>query len=152
MEAKPSQRFRICIVSDFFYPRLGGVELHQYQLAQGLLSRGHKVIVVSLNLRNRRNCCNVYCMWWSFFHHKYSAVYIKITGTYGKKNERQGIRYMTNGLKVYYCPQMSIHNQASLPVLFTFFPVFRQIVLREQIQIVHGHQTTSSLAHECESP
>lgn len=91
--------------------------MHQYQLAQGLIRRGHKVIV--------------------------------ITGTYGSKRERQGIRYLTNGLKVYYCPQMSVHNQASLPTLLTFFPLFRQIVLRERIEIVHGHQTTSALAHEC---
>jgi phosphatidylinositol glycan class A protein len=61
--------YNICIVSDFFYPRLGGVELHQYQLAQGLIKRGHKVVIV--------------------------------TGTYGQGNNvRQGIRYMTNGLKV----------------------------------------------------
>ena len=65
---RPKRRMRICIVSDFFFPRLGGVELHQYQLAQCLIRRGHKVIVV--------------------------------TGTYGRKNQRQGVRYMTNGLKV----------------------------------------------------
>lgn len=41
------RRYRICIVSDFFYPRLGGVELHQYSLAQALQRRGHKVVVVT---------------------------------------------------------------------------------------------------------
>lgn len=41
--AGKGEQLRICIVSDFFYPRLGGVELHQYQLAQGLIRRGHKV-------------------------------------------------------------------------------------------------------------
>ena len=51
--------------------------------------------------------------------------------------------------QVYYCPQMQIHDQASLPNLFLFFPLFREILLRERIQIVHGHQTTSALAHEC---
>ena len=113
-----TSRYNICIVSDFFLPRLGGVELHQYQLAQGLIRRGHKVVTV--------------------------------TGTYGNNpGQRQGIRYLTNGLKVYYCPQMQIDNQASLPTLFLFFPLFRQIMLREKIQIVHGHQTTSALAHEC---
>jgi phosphatidylinositol N-acetylglucosaminyltransferase subunit A len=114
---KSRRRLCICLVSDFFYPRLGGVELHQYSLAQCLLRRGHKVIV--------------------------------ITGTYGDHNQRQGIRYLTNGLKVYYCPQMSIYNQASLPTLYSFFPLFRQIAIREGVDIVHGHQTTSSLAHEC---
>jgi leucyl-tRNA synthetase len=31
------------MVSDFFYPNFGGVETHQYQLAQWLIKRGHKV-------------------------------------------------------------------------------------------------------------
>jgi len=117
---RSDRQLRICLVSDFFYPRIGGVELHQYQLAQCLLQRGHKVIV--------------------------------ITGTYAGREsatERQGVRYVTNGLKVYYCPQMSLYNQASMPTLYTFFPLFRNIILRERIDIVHGHQTTSALVHEC---
>lgn len=56
---------------------------------------------------------------------------------------------MTRGLKVYYVPQMPVSSQVALPACFTFFPVFRQILIREKIQIVHGHQTTSALAHEC---
>ena len=31
------------MVSDFFYPNMGGVESHIYQLAQCLIQRGHKV-------------------------------------------------------------------------------------------------------------
>ena len=107
--------YNICLVSDFFFPRMGGVEMHQYSLAQCLIKRGHKVVL--------------------------------ITGTYD--NQRQGIRYMTNGLKVYYCPQMSVVDQATLPLFFTFWPIFRSIVLRENVEIIHGHQTTSFLAHEC---
>jgi phosphatidylinositol glycan class A protein len=107
----------ICIVSDFFLPRLGGVELHQYSLAQALINLGHKVIIV--------------------------------TGSYGDKNQRQGLRYLTSGLKVYYLPQIALHNQVSAPTLFTLFPLFRTIVLREEIDIIHGHQTTSPLAHQC---
>lgn len=30
------------MVSDFFYPNFGGVENHIYQLAQCLISQGHK--------------------------------------------------------------------------------------------------------------
>ena len=62
-------RHKICMVSDFFYPRLGGVEMHLWSLSQNLLRLGHKVIVVT---------------------HAY--------------NDRKGIRFMTNGLKVYYMP------------------------------------------------
>lgn len=53
------------MVCDFFYPRLGGVEMHIWSLSQCLLRRGHRVVVV----------------------------------THGYDN-RKGVRYMTNGLKV----------------------------------------------------
>jgi phosphatidylinositol glycan class A protein len=54
------------MVSDFFYPNMGGVEEHIFNLSQCLIRRGHKVIIM--------------------------------THSYG---ERVGIRYMTNGLKVW---------------------------------------------------
>lgn len=77
------RRLRICIVSDFFYPRLGGVELHQYSLAQALLARGHKVIVV--------------------------------TGTYDDEGgqRRQGVRFVTNGLKVRQRPRQRDRDRAA---------------------------------------
>ena len=113
-------RYRIAIVSDFFHPRLGGVELHQYSLAQALLQRGHTVIIV--------------------------------TGTYASPTagqaQRQGVRYLTNGLKVYYCPHLSFHQQASIHTLYAFLPLLRCILLRERIQVLHAHQATSMLAHE----
>ena len=59
-------RYSILMVSDFFFPNLGGVEMHIWSLSQCLIQRGHKVVV--------------------------------LTHAYG---DRQGIRYMTNGLKVY---------------------------------------------------
>ena len=31
------------MISDFFYPNMGGVENHIYQLSQCLIARGHKV-------------------------------------------------------------------------------------------------------------
>jgi phosphatidylinositol glycan class A protein len=37
----------IAMVCDFFYPGLGGVEMHIYQLSQCLIKRGYKVIVVT---------------------------------------------------------------------------------------------------------
>jgi phosphatidylinositol glycan class A protein len=62
------------MVSDFFYPNMGGVEAHIFNLSQCLISRGYKVIV--------------------------------LTHSYG---ERVGVRYMTNGLKVWIaqCSQLS---------------------------------------------
>jgi len=38
---------RICMASDFFYPSIGGVEEHVYNLSQKLLSLGHKVIIAN---------------------------------------------------------------------------------------------------------
>ena len=55
----------LSMVSDFFYPLIGGVETHIYQLSQCLIQHNHQVIVVT---------------------HAY--------------DDRVGIRYMTNGLKV----------------------------------------------------
>jgi hypothetical protein len=39
----------VLMVSDFFLPNTGGVELHMYSLAQRLLRRGHKVNPCILN-------------------------------------------------------------------------------------------------------
>lgn len=61
-----SKKPTICIVTDFFYPRVGGVEIHIYQLSVALIRRGHKVIIL----------------------------------THSHKN-RQGVKYMGNGVKVH---------------------------------------------------
>jgi phosphatidylinositol N-acetylglucosaminyltransferase subunit A len=92
------------MVCDFFYPNMGGVESHIFQLSQCLLELGHKVIVLT---------------------HYY--------------NNRKGVRYMTNGLKVYYIPLTPFHNNNTLPFLYTSHPVVRHILIREEITIVHTH-------------
>jgi phosphatidylinositol N-acetylglucosaminyltransferase subunit A len=35
-----------------------------------------------------------------------------------------------------------------LPTIFSFFPIFRNIILRERISIVHAHASLSALGHE----
>ncbi|GAC93030.1 glycosyltransferase [Pseudozyma hubeiensis SY62] len=102
------------MVSDFFYPNVGGVEGHIYFLGGRLLSLGHKVIVIT---------------------HSYAP-------------DRVGVRYLSNGLKVYHVPYQVIARQDTLPNFFALFPALRSILIREQIQIVHGHQALSSMAHE----
>ncbi|GAU95333.1 hypothetical protein RvY_06967-2 [Ramazzottius varieornatus] len=37
----------ICMVSDFFYPNIGGIESHIYQLSYCLRKRGHNVVIVT---------------------------------------------------------------------------------------------------------
>ncbi|KAH8433481.1 phosphatidylinositol N-acetylglucosaminyltransferase subunit A/GPI3 [Aspergillus melleus] len=61
---------------------------------------------------------------------------------------RTGVRYLTNGLKVYHVPFLVIYRETTMPTVFSFFPIFRNIVIREQIQIVHGHASLSCFCHE----
>lgn len=110
------RRYSIALVSDFFPPGFGGVEIHIYNVAQCLMRRGHKVIVM--------------------------------TRAYGDRN---GIRYVTGGLKVYYMPFVGVPlppGVTTLPSLWGAFALMRDIFIREKIEIVHGHQTTSNICHE----
>nr|CAD7570791.1 unnamed protein product [Timema californicum] len=99
--------------ANFFFPNMGGVEEHIFNLSQCLISRGHKVIV--------------------------------LTHSYGL---RVGIRYMTNGLKIFYLPVKVFYNQCVLPTMICSLPLIRYIFIRERITIVHGHSAFSALAHE----
>jgi phosphatidylinositol N-acetylglucosaminyltransferase subunit A len=60
-----NKKLSVCLVSDFFYPRTGGVEVHIYFLAVCLIRRNCKVIIIT--------------------HHD---------------NNRQGVKFMGNGIKV----------------------------------------------------
>lgn len=106
--------YNIAMICDFFYPQLGGVEIHIYHLAQNLISLGHNVIIIT---------------------HSYN-------------NERLGVRYLTNGLKVYYTPLFVLHRETTFPSVFSMAPILRHIMLREQIDIVHGHGSGSAMAQE----
>ena len=129
---------RLCrMVSDFFYPNMGGVESHLYQLSQRLIQRGHKVNIKTFNIE-------LHVLKRLTFKSVTYQVII-ITHSYGN---RTGVRYLTNGLKVYYVPIMVVYSEATLPTIYGFFPIFRNIVIREEINIVHGHQAFSSLCHE----
>ena len=41
------------MVSDFFYPNVGGVESHIFTLSQCLIKLGHKVVVITHSYGNR---------------------------------------------------------------------------------------------------
>ncbi|CAI7782995.1 unnamed protein product [Closterium sp. NIES-54] len=109
------RRHRVLMVCDFFFPNFGGVESHIYLLAQCLLQRGHKVVV--------------------------------LTHAYG---DRVGVRYLTNGLKVYYAPRRPVWLQATppSPLPCLSLPLFRAIVERERIAIVHAHQSFAPMCHD----
>nr|CAG4634752.1 EOG090X0515 [Alona affinis] len=103
----------ICMVSDFFYPNVGGVESHIFTLAQCLITLDLKIVV--------------------------------ITHSYGN---RVGVRYMTKGLKVFYIPLKTFHEQVAFPTLVGSLALIRHILIRERVEIVHGHSAFSTLSHE----
>nr|KAG5685687.1 hypothetical protein BaRGS_027197 [Batillaria attramentaria] len=70
---------------------------------------------------------------------------IIVTHKYGN---RCGVRYLANGLKVYYLPVPPFYNQCILPSLFTTLPLLRSVFVREKVTIVHGHSAFSTLGHE----
>lgn len=56
------------------------------------------------------------------------------------KNERSGIRYMANGMKVYHFPHMPVvQGDVAFLSFYNSLPLIRQILIREHIDIVHGH-------------
>ena len=61
---------------------------------------------------------------------------------------RIGVRYLSSGVKIYYIPGALVADQVSFPTVFGFFPLLRDILIREKTQIVHGHQAFSCMAHE----
>lgn len=61
---------------------------------------------------------------------------------------RSGVRYMTNGLKIYYVPWKPFLMQNTLPTFFGTLSITRTILIREKISLVHGHQAFSTLCHE----
>jgi phosphatidylinositol N-acetylglucosaminyltransferase subunit A len=118
------------MVSDFFHPEVGGVENHIYMLSVTLMRMGHKVTLFF----------PVYCVLIN------SGQVIVINHSHAP--DRVGIRWLSPGLKVYHIPFPTIASSATLPNFLTFLPYLRTIALRERIEIIHGHASLSSLAHE----
>lgn len=124
--AAEQRRLCIAMCCDFFFPRLGGVEMHMWSLSQCLLRRGHKVIVLT-----------------------HAVPGPKDPNTPNTPTQRTGVRYMTHGLKVYYLPVTPVVDNVTYPTFVGHLALFRAICIREQVQIVHGHQATSTFMHEC---
>ncbi|ELV12485.1 N-acetylglucosaminyl-phosphatidylinositol biosynthetic protein [Tupaia chinensis] len=70
---------------------------------------------------------------------------IIVTHAYGN---RKGIRYLTNGLKVYYLPLKVMYNQSTATTLFHSLPLLRYIFVRERVTIIHSHSSFSAIAHD----
>jgi phosphatidylinositol glycan class A protein len=68
--------------------------------------------------------------------------------THSYSPQREGIRWLSPGLKVYHVPLPVLVSNATLPNYLTFLQYLRPIVLREHITIIHGHAALSSFAQE----
>jgi hypothetical protein len=62
--------------------------------------------------------------------------------------DRVGIRYLDNGVKVYYAPHVPFVQGVAFPAFVDFMPLFRSIVLREGVTIVHGHQVLCDITSD----
>ena len=113
MENKPKKQLSVLLISDYFYPKVGGVEVHIYQLAISLIRQGCKVTVLT-----------------------------------HERKDRQGIKIMGNGVKVYFNPMLTLYDDTSIPILYDAFKIIREIVYVEKIDIIHCHQGGSSLSLE----
>ena len=113
MDITKKKPLSILLISDFFCPKVGGVEVHIYQLAVSLIRLGCKVTVLT--------------------HHR--------------KN-RQGVKIMGNGIKVYFIPLITLYDDTSMPILYGSLKRIREICYLEKIDIFHCHQSASILALE----
>ena len=52
-------------------------------------------------------------------------------------------------LQVYYLPLCVVYNQASFPTLFTSMALIRDVFIREQVSIIHGHSVSWQCRGTC---
>jgi len=130
------EKHSIVMASDFFFPRVGGVEQHIWSLSQCLLAAGHRVCVVTgryaAPASGGGGCC----------------ARGGGGGGGGGSAPRVGVRYMAGGLRVYHLPHAPMADQASLPTYFALLPLLRAIFLRERATVAHGHAATSVFTHD----
>ncbi|GIX61236.1 phosphatidylinositol N-acetylglucosaminyltransferase subunit A, putative [Babesia caballi] len=116
----PGRRLTILMVSEFFYPDVGGIETHICALSTALIALGRR------RTPGRHGAAG------------YRVVVV--TRHFG---ERRGVRYMSNGTKVYHIPTLFYVKPCGLPTFVGTFPLARNIFIREQVDVVHVHQTSS---------
>ena len=70
---------------------------------------------------------------------------IVLTHKYGS---RTGVRWLAAGLKVYHVPLPAVYDRCLLPTGLVLMPIFRDILVRERITLVHTH-AVCTMALEC---
>ncbi len=147
----------ICFVCDFFYPNFGGVENHIYYLARGLQKRGHKVLVITHSYGENKGLCYITddrTITQSPSPNSSNTSIVSDVDDYDTDNQQQIHKdqdHQATKLAVYYIPKTVVYQQATLPSLCSMFYIKRiqEILVKEKVTIVHGHQSTSTMAHEC---
>ncbi|KAL3904397.1 MAG: hypothetical protein SGPRY_011299 [Prymnesium sp.] len=72
---------------------------------------------------------------------------VVLTHKYGS---RSGVRWLAAGLKVYHIPFEPFHDRVLPPTGLLLLPLFRDILLRERITLIHSH-AVCTMALECAS-
>lgn len=137
-----ARRLRVLMVCDFFYPSLGGVETHIYSVAQHLIQRGHKIVIVThaYNTRALNQGADPQSRQpLAEEDDQQNPSPPPSPFAHTRQEERVGVRYMSRGLKVYYIPLPIMMGNLSFPLLLGLFPVLRNIIVRERIDLVHGY-------------
>jgi len=147
---------------------MGGVENHIFQLSQWLMLLGYRVVVLThfywVDAVENQNDIESHNVKEGDSEKENSghgnvnsddnrngddnASAVENEKSKPKKLKRSGVRYMTNGLKVYYLPFTPFHATATFPTAFASLPLFRNIAIRENAKIVHVHQSSSCMANE----
>lgn len=125
----------VVLVSDFFYPRVGGVETHIWALAQALQEQSHRLC--ASNAASGMSTLTVRP--------------IILTHAYGG-GSRVGVRFMGSSargaVKVYYIPAQPLADDVCVPSYFAHLRTLYHIFTRERVDIVHGHAATSTFMHD----
>lgn len=120
---------RVALVSDYFYPKFGGVESHIVGLAAGLLRLGLHVIVITHSYGNE-------------FSGKVELFLTPLAAVSEVEDET------TISLTVYYLPVGIVAQNCMFPCLYPSLRFFPDIFERENINVVHGHSSMSAMVHE----
>lgn len=157
----------ICLVSDFFYPGFGGVESHIMNLAFHLICNGNKVIVITKAVGNRRGIRFIRVPDKIFSKEpddekrsplqdhedcQYNNIDpVSKTTTTNVENSNMKKVLLSCFLKVYYIPIFTLNTPngvttSPLSLGLTGFQLYRDIFLRETVNLVHGHQSSSAMA------
>ena len=70
---------------------------------------------------------------------------IILTHTYA---DRQGVRFLPRGVKVYHLPYANMAMQTTYPTLWFSLPLYYDIFVREGVELVHGHSAFSTMCQE----